>query len=83
MTITLKLFATLSRYLPAQAQRNIARLELQDGATIGSVLDALGVPRGEVHLTLVDGVFVPLDALDGRRLKDGETLAVWPPVAGG
>jgi len=83
LKITLKLFATLSGYLPAQAHKNVVEMEIGDGATIGAVLDSLGVPRQQVHLTLVDGLFVPLGELDARPLRPGETLAVWPPVAGG
>ena len=83
MKITLKLFATLSGYLPAQAHKNVLEMEVDDKATIGAVLDSLGVPRQQVHLALVDGVFTPLEELDSRSLREGETLAVWPPVAGG
>ena len=83
MTITLKLFATLSKYLPAGARRNVLSLDVAEGARVGTVLDDLGVPRDQVHLALVDGVYVPLEELDARQLKAGETLAVWPPVAGG
>jgi sulfur carrier protein ThiS len=36
-----------------------------------------------VHLVLVDGHFVHRDDRATRALKDGETLAIWPPVAGG
>ena len=83
MTITLKLFATLSKYLPAGARQNVLSLDVAEGASVGTVLDDLGVPRDQVHLALVDGVYVPLDELDARRLKAGETLAVWPPATGG
>ncbi len=83
MKITLKLFATLSGYLPAQAHKNAVEMDVNDDATIGAVLDFLGVPREQVHLTLVDGLFVPPGELDTRPLRPDETLAVWPPVAGG
>ena len=83
MTVTLKLFATLSRHLPDGAERNVARIEVPEGATIGSVLDGLGVPREAVHMVLVDGRHVPVEEIDSTPLEDGGTLAVWPPVAGG
>jgi sulfur carrier protein ThiS len=31
----------------------------------------------------VNGVFIPPDARATTSLKDGDTLAVWPPIAGG
>lgn len=83
MRITLKLFATLARYLPAGAGRNVTEMDIPDDASIGRVLDDLGVPREEVHLALVDGVYVAPEELDSTPLKPGQALAVWPPVAGG
>ena len=35
------------------------------------------------RLVLLDGTFVPPAERDARILRDGETLAIWPPVAGG
>ena len=84
MRITLKLFATLEKYLPtARKAHNGAEVEVPDGASVADVLRQLGVPREEVHLVLVDGRFVPEDALEEVRLEEGQALAVWPPVAGG
>ncbi len=83
MRITLKLFATLARHLPACEAPNVARIDVEEGATVGQVLDSLGVPRAQVHMVLLDGHFVPLEELDARMLKPGQALAVWPPVAGG
>jgi len=84
MRITLKLFATLEQYLPpARQAHNEVEMEVADGASIGAVLDGLGVPREQVHLVLVDGRFIDNDALDDTVLKPGQSLAVWPPVAGG
>jgi molybdopterin converting factor small subunit len=36
-----------------------------------------------VHLVLVNGVYIAPDQRDTRVLQEGETLAIWPPVAGG
>ncbi len=84
MRITLKLFATLEKYLPSKrAGHNEAVVEVPEGASIAKVLRRFGVPREEVHLALIDGVYVSPEELDGVKLKEGQTLAVWPPVAGG
>jgi sulfur carrier protein ThiS len=32
---------------------------------------------------LVNGIFVPPSQRQAKALSDGDTLAVWPPVAGG
>lgn len=83
MTITLKLFALLSRYLPPGAAANQIDLVVEEGATPGTVIASVNLPRAHCHLVLVNGLFVPPGEIDTLRLKDGDALAIWPPVAGG
>lgn len=83
MKVTLKLYASLGAFLPAGATRNAIQLDVPDGATIGTVLATHQVPRENCHLILVNGAFAPPATADGKTLHDGDTVAVWPPVAGG
>jgi len=81
--ITFKLFASLSEHLPAGARRNAAEVELEEGATAETLIERFNVPRGMAHLVLVNGSYVTPDERPGVALRDGDTVAVWPPVAGG
>lgn len=81
--ITLKLFATLSSYLPEGAQRNQIALEIPRNSTIDDVTAPLHMPPRLVSLVVVNGEFVPLSERGVRQLVDGDVLAIWPPVAGG
>ncbi len=84
MKITLKLFAMLTDYLPAQGRDgNVVQLEVPGGATIGDVIDPLGLPPKLVHLVLVNGAYVAPAQRSARTLREGDTLAIWPPIAGG
>lgn len=83
MYIQLKLFASLGKYLPPEGERNVARVEVPDGATPHQVMDLFGIPRAEAHLVVVNGVFVPRQRRDEATLANGDNLALWPPVAGG
>lgn len=84
MRITFKLYATLSDYLPAEARHtNALALEVVEGSTIGELIDAHNLPRNLVHLVLVNGFFVPPSARASHALKEGDVLAIWPPIAGG
>lgn len=83
MRITLKLYATLTDYLPPQRTGNKVEIELADGTSVQSALDGFGLPAKLTHLVLVDGNYVAPEDRSQRPLKDGEVLAVWPPVAGG
>ncbi len=83
MKVTLKLYASLGAFLPPDAKRNAIDLDVEAGATVGDVLAAHQVPRETCHLILVNGAFAPPASADSRELAEGDTLAVWPPVAGG
>lgn len=84
MKVTFKLFASLQDYLPAAArQKNALELDLPEGTTIAQVIERFGLPQPACKLVLVDGLFVPPAERSTRALKEGETLAIWPPIAGG
>ena len=79
MKIEVALFATLTKYLPPGAQNRRAVIEVKDGSTIRDVLNQLGVPAEFPNILLVNGRQAPENSV----LKDGETLSVFPPLAGG
>lgn len=84
MKITFKLFATLTDYLPHEARAsNVLQLDVPTDATIQDVIERFALPPRLVHLVLVDGVYVPAAQRLTRTLHEGETLAIWPPIAGG
>ena len=85
MRITLKLYATLTDYLPHQGrdQRHATDVELRDGGTVAEVIERFNLPPRLVHLVLVNGVHVPPERRAATALADGDALAIWPPVAGG
>jgi len=83
MNVNLKLYAHLSNHLPSEAVDNQIAVEVADDQTAGGLLNAYNVPRDACHLLLVNGVYSPPAEADGVSLKDGDTVAVWPPVAGG
>jgi molybdopterin converting factor small subunit len=84
MQITLKLYATLTDLLPPGARQNRAEIEVDDDVTLNEIIDRFRVPRELAHLVLLNGVFICDTDRDQRGvLKAGDTLAIWPPVAGG
>jgi sulfur carrier protein ThiS len=84
MQITFKLYASLTQHLPADVRvGNAMALQLPAEATILQAIEPFGLPMKLVHLVLVNGVFVPPEQRAGHVLKDGDVLAIWPPVAGG
>lgn len=84
MKITFKLFATLQDYLPPEGRKsNALTLDLAEGTTVDQLVMRFALPEKLVHLVLIDGGFVPSGERSGRVLREGETLVIWPPVAGG
>jgi sulfur-carrier protein len=83
MQITLKLYATLGHYLPEGAEKHAISIDIPDQASAYSVIDQFNVPRDMAHLVLLNGIYLHPVERDQPKFQDGDTLAVWPPVAGG
>jgi len=72
--IDVRLYEELNDYLPLERRKRTFAYEVADGATVGNVVDRLGVPRDEIDLVLVDGVPVGFD----HRVRDRERIALYP-----
>jgi sulfur carrier protein ThiS len=84
MKITFKLFASLTEFLPpAVRQGNRMELEVPADAPISDIIQPFGLPPRLVHLVLVNGHYIEPEQRLTRTLKDGDVLAIWPPIAGG
>jgi sulfur-carrier protein len=84
MNITLKLFASLTDYLPPEARRsNIVELDVSPDASIMQIVEPYGLPPKLVHLVLVNGHYINPEDRNKRTLVEGDVLAIWPPIAGG
>ena len=84
MHITLKLFASLTDYLPPEARyTNILQLEVAPDATISQIIEPFGLPSKMVHLVLINGRYIEPDKRLSQTLVEGDVLAIWPPIAGG
>jgi sulfur carrier protein ThiS len=82
--MTLKLYASLTKYLPEAFGKNHAMpLEIDADSTIETIIAPLGIPPALVKLVVLNGVFVPSSERAVTRFVDGDVLAIWPPVAGG
>jgi len=69
-------------YLPEGAVKNSIKLDVADNTTPNQLIDYYAVPQAEVHLVLINGIYVDASGRDNPMNPD-DTLAIWPPVAGG
>ncbi|MGD8436441.1 MAG: MoaD/ThiS family protein [Syntrophobacterales bacterium] len=74
MELEIKLFANLRKFNPL-----LDKIKLDAGTTVLELLEIAGIPPSEVAIVLVDGRHAKLD----QPLHDGETVAIFPPIAGG
>lgn len=84
MRITFKLFASLTEYLPQQARyTNVIELDVASDASISQIIEPFGLPEKMVHLVLINGTYIAPENRMTQTLKEGDALAIWPPIAGG
>ena len=83
MNITLKLFASLTDYLPPEAKyTNFVVLDIAPETTIGLLVEQHRLPTKPVHLVLVNGTYIAPEQRANQTLAEGDVLAIWPPTAG-
>ena len=75
MTIELKCFATLAQYLP----ENSDEFPIDQGETIKSLMEKLGMPEKDVTLFFINAARAYLES----EVKDGDRVGLFPPVGGG
>jgi molybdopterin synthase sulfur carrier subunit len=79
MKLEIKLFANFREFLPPGTEKYTCWLELEEGTTIGQVLEKLKIPDDIPMITLVNGLHRTFE----DRVQPGDVLSVFPPVAGG
>lgn len=84
MKVNVRLFANLREKLP-DAERGRATLELAEGTTLFDLIDSLDIEDKLAQMVLVNGRQAPRPAVERAAvaLQEGDTVAVFPPLAGG
>ena len=76
VTIEIKLYASLKKYLPDDADRVYP---VKAGTPVSVVLEQLNIPKDEARLIFINGVRKDIDA----PLSGGDRVGVFPPIGGG
>ena len=83
MQLTFKLFAGLGEFLPADAKNNAIVIDIDENDSVFDVIAKFNIPAEMIHLVLLNGVYLHPQERSEPKFKAGDTLAIWPPVAGG
>jgi sulfur-carrier protein len=79
MRITVKLFASLSRFYPGEPSGTPFELSLPEATTVQALVERLGIPAEETKVSFVNGLIRDLDWI----LQQGDEVGLFPPIGGG
>lgn len=77
--VRVRVFATLSRYVPDLRPGTFLEMDLPQGATILDLIQRLRLPVEEVKVAFVNGRSRPFD----WPLQEGDEVGLFPAIAGG
>lgn len=80
MQVEVKLFANLRKLLPPGSSGSKAQISLEEGATIEALIQHLKIPPEMAQMVLVNG---EQTRKFDHPLAEGDTVSIFPPVAGG
>jgi sulfur carrier protein ThiS len=84
MKIELRMFLGYSKYLPSDAVNGRTDVILPEAATLGDLLTFLKIPDDSPKSVMINSMSCgPGNAARSQQLKDGDTVVIFPPVAGG
>jgi len=77
--IEVRLFAYLRELLPFES-RGLKKLEVKSCLTIDNLMDDIGIVEKEIMIVMINGI----RRLDyNESMKEGDRVAIFPPVGGG
>ncbi len=83
MKMQIELYASLMEYLPPGKERFRRDIEVPDGANVQQIIERFNISDEQAHIVLVNGHFVCGEDRSEHILSANDTVAIWPPVAGG
>ncbi len=79
MCVTVKLFAFLRKYLPADADGGACVMTLRSGATVNDLVARMSIPTHTPKMLLING----RHCSGAQKLTEGDVVSIIPPIAGG
>ncbi len=79
MQVTVRLHATLKKYIPRGNSGDAVVLEVPAGSTVAEVVERLGIPPKHAGMLVCGDDYLERSS----PVRDGQEINVFPPLAGG
>ena len=84
MEIELKLFMMFKKYGPPNQVDGRSRMQVEPGTRFIDILNTINMPIEEDKIIVINGIsHKQCDAVNELAIKDGDIVAIFPPIAGG
>jgi len=79
MLVTVKLFATLTKFRAGAQAGKPFEIDLPEGAVMQDLVELLQIPPKEVHIVFINSIIQHHDVM----LNENDVIGIFPPVGGG
>ncbi len=84
MEIELKLFMMFKKYGPPDQVDGRSPMQVEPGTRFIDILNTINMPIEEDKIIVINGIsHKQCDAVNELEIKDGDIVAIFPPIAGG
>ena len=84
MEIELKLFMMFKKFGPPEQVDGRSRMQVEPGTRFVDILNTISMPVEEDKIIVINGIsHKQCDAVNELEIKDGDIVAIFPPIAGG
>jgi molybdopterin converting factor small subunit len=84
MEIELKLFMFFKKFGPPDQVDGRSRMQIEPGTRFIDILNTINMPVEEDKIIVINGIsHKQCDEVNELEIKDGDTVAIFPPIAGG
>jgi len=84
MEIELKLFMMFKKYGPPEQVDGRSRMHIEPGTRFIDILNKISMPIEEDKIIVINGIsHKQCDEVNALKIKNGDIVAIFPPIAGG
>jgi sulfur carrier protein ThiS len=83
MKISVTLFGGLRQYLPAGSGYNNCDIEIEEGASLQTLLTKVAIPDGKPYLVMHNDTRITAEQYAELNIQSDDQVVLLPPIKGG